>query len=193
MELQFQQQQRQAECQAKGRRRSSSKCKFVGVRQRPSGRWVAEIKDTTAHKIRVWLGTFETAEDAARAYDEAACLLRGSNTRTNFAAAVSPSPLTSRIRTLLTHKKLKKHTAPPQLSMAHGYGHAGPIVADAAGSSTSSSSSISFPMSSSNQQQRVADKSYMAYQLIDRFDQQPWTAALGASVSPSPPAMLMAQ
>ncbi|KAF4368505.1 hypothetical protein F8388_018629 [Cannabis sativa] len=57
--------------------------KFVGVRQRPSGRWVAEIKDTI-QKIRMWLGTYETAEEAARAYDEAACLLRGSNTRTNF-------------------------------------------------------------------------------------------------------------
>ncbi|KAM0020068.1 putative transcription factor AP2-EREBP family [Helianthus debilis subsp. tardiflorus] len=57
--------------------------RFVGVCQRPSGRWVAEIKDTI-QQIRVWLGTFDTAEEAARAYDEAACLLRGSNTRTNF-------------------------------------------------------------------------------------------------------------
>ncbi|KVI08407.1 AP2/ERF domain-containing protein, partial [Cynara cardunculus var. scolymus] len=69
---------------SKGRgKNSSNNNKFVGVRQRPSGRWVAEIKDTT-QKIRMWLGTFETAEEAARAYDEAACLLRGSNTRTNF-------------------------------------------------------------------------------------------------------------
>ncbi|KAK1552102.1 hypothetical protein Q3G72_010384 [Acer saccharum] len=57
--------------------------RYVGVRQRPSGRWVAEIKDTI-QKIRVWLGTYDTAEEAARAYDEAACLLRGANTRTNF-------------------------------------------------------------------------------------------------------------
>ncbi|WMV15094.1 hypothetical protein MTR67_008479 [Solanum verrucosum] len=64
--------------------------KFVGVRQRPSGRWVAEIKDTI-QKIRVWLGTFDTAEEAARAYDEAACLLRGANTRTNFWPSSSPS------------------------------------------------------------------------------------------------------
>ncbi|KAL1314372.1 hypothetical protein HN51_041168 [Arachis hypogaea] len=79
--------------------------KFVGVRQRPSGRWVAEIKDTT-QKIRMWLGTFETAEEAARAYDEAACLLRGSNTRTNFITHVSTdSPLASRIRNLLNDKK----------------------------------------------------------------------------------------
>ncbi|TMW98720.1 hypothetical protein EJD97_003571 [Solanum chilense] len=64
--------------------------KFVGVRQRPSGRWVAEIKDTI-QKIRVWLGTFDSAEEAARAYDEAACLLRGPNTRTNFWTSSSPS------------------------------------------------------------------------------------------------------
>ncbi|KAE8659494.1 Ethylene-responsive transcription factor RAP2-11 [Hibiscus syriacus] len=57
--------------------------RYVGVRQKPSGRWVADIKDTI-QKIRVWLGTFDTVEEAARAYDEAACLLRGANTRTNF-------------------------------------------------------------------------------------------------------------
>ncbi|XP_074302077.1 ethylene-responsive transcription factor ERN1 [Silene latifolia] len=94
----------------KEKKRSSSNGnkKFVGVRQRPSGRWVAEIKDTT-QKIRMWLGTFETAEAAARAYDEAACLLRGSNTRTNFVDThVSPnSPLASRINNLLKNKKLE--------------------------------------------------------------------------------------
>ncbi|KAI0525130.1 hypothetical protein KFK09_004521 [Dendrobium nobile] len=57
--------------------------RYMGVRQSPSGRWVAEIKGT-AQKIRLWLGTFDTAEAAAHAYDEAACLLRGANTRTNF-------------------------------------------------------------------------------------------------------------
>ncbi|KAK7336265.1 hypothetical protein VNO77_16801 [Canavalia gladiata] len=89
----------------KGRNRNSNTNKFVGVRQRPSGRWVAEIKDTT-QKIRMWLGTFETAEEAARAYDEAACLLRGSNTRTNFITHVSlDSPLASRIRNLLNNRK----------------------------------------------------------------------------------------
>ncbi|KDP42088.1 hypothetical protein JCGZ_01876 [Jatropha curcas] len=90
----------------------NSKTKFVGVRQRPSGKWVAEIKDTT-QKIRMWLGTFDTAEEAARAYDEAACLLRGSNTRTNFTNHVSTnSPISIKIRNLLNHKKNSKQNCP---------------------------------------------------------------------------------
>ncbi|KAF9688591.1 hypothetical protein SADUNF_Sadunf01G0004200 [Salix dunnii] len=92
---------------------NTSKNKFVGVRQRPSGKWVAEIKDTTqSQKIRMWLGTFETAEEAARAYDEAACLLRGSNTRTNFSTHVSSnSPISMKIRNLLRHKRSLKQNS----------------------------------------------------------------------------------
>ncbi|KAJ0806608.1 putative transcription factor AP2-EREBP family [Helianthus annuus] len=85
--------------------RNSNRNKFVGVRQRPSGKWVAEIKNTT-QKIRMWLGTFDTAEEAARAYDEAAYLLRGSNARTNFIHHVPiNSALSLKIRNLLNHKK----------------------------------------------------------------------------------------
>lgn len=65
-----------------------AKKRYIGVRQRPSGRWVSEIKDTIQN-IRLWLGTYDTAEDAARAYDEAARLLRGANTRTNFFSSQS--------------------------------------------------------------------------------------------------------
>lgn len=87
--------------------------RFVGVRQRPSGRWVAEIKDTI-QKIRVWLGTFDTAEEAARAYDEAACLLRGANTRTNFWPNSSPGPaLPSKITNLLLTRLKARNNALP--------------------------------------------------------------------------------
>lgn len=57
--------------------------RFLGVRQRPSGRWVAEIKDSSQN-LRLWLGTFDRAEEAALAYDKAARLLRGRNAKTNF-------------------------------------------------------------------------------------------------------------
>ncbi|KAL4035549.1 hypothetical protein IC575_004251 [Cucumis melo] len=103
------------------------KCKkFRGVRQRHWGSWVSEIRHPLL-KRRIWLGTFETAEQAAKAYDQAAVLMSGRNAKTNFPTSSSNGETINNIDTTtkdspkglseILQAKLKKCCRTPSPSM----------------------------------------------------------------------------
>ncbi|XP_019196599.1 PREDICTED: ethylene-responsive transcription factor ERF017-like [Ipomoea nil] len=62
---------------------SSSPCKYRGVRKRNWGKWVSEIRLPNSRE-RIWLGSFDSPEKAARAFDAALFCLRGKNANFNF-------------------------------------------------------------------------------------------------------------